>query len=70
MGRPRVSYDSASAAVKRKMRASAKNVVNEMIEKCDELSQGDGRKLLDDVINKMPLRDIQQEKPKHANAIQ
>ena len=64
MGRPRVSYDNASAAVKRKMRASAKNVVKEMIEKCDEISQDDGRKLLDDVMKKTPLRDMQEEKRK------
>jgi polyhydroxyalkanoate synthesis regulator phasin len=64
MGRPQVNYDHASVAVKRKMRASAKNVVNEMIEKCDDISQGDGRKLLDDVMKKTPLRGMQKEKTK------
>ena len=35
--------------------------MSETIEKCNDISQGDRRQLLDDVMKKTPLRDVQQE---------
>ena len=58
-GRPRVSYDIASEASKRRMKTEAKTAVHELLDKCNEISKGCGQQLLRDVVKKTPLGNIQ-----------
>ena len=59
-GRPTVRYIDASAASKRRMKGAAKVVISDMVKECDRISKGCGKELLVDVIEKTPLKDIQQ----------
>ena len=53
-GRPEKSYSEGSASTKRQMKSKAKNLLNELVEKFDEISKG-GHKLLQDVCEKVPI---------------
>ena len=67
-GRPRVSYNSASTASKTRMKARAATVVDEMVQKCHKISQGDGWELLNDILKKTPI-GINAERNKEAQKL-
>ena len=49
IGRPRVNYTEASEVTKRRMRTSARMVLQNTVGQCNKISQGDGWELLQDV---------------------
>ena len=57
-GRPKVSYTEASEATKRRIKAEAKSAVNELFRKCEDISQGCGQHVLNEIADKTPLRNI------------
>jgi hypothetical protein len=58
-GRPKVSYNDASEANKRRMKAEAKTAIAELVHKCDKISKGCSQQLLSAVIEKTPLRNVE-----------
>ena len=58
-GRPKVAYTEASAATKRRIKAEAKSAVNELFRKCEDISQGCGQHVLNEIADKTPLRNIE-----------
>lgn len=58
-GRPKVSYNDASEATKRRMKVEAKKAVAELVHKCDEISKGCCQQLLGAVIEKTPLKNVE-----------
>ena len=56
-GTPRVSYSDASSAKKRRMKSAVRDLVEDVVGKCDEISEGDGWKILNDVTTNTPLQD-------------
>ena len=58
-GRPKVAYTEASEATKRRIKAEAKSAVNELFRKCQDISQGCGQHVLNEIADKTPLRKIQ-----------
>ena len=55
-GRPRVNYTNASRATKKRMKATAKTLVKTVVDQCNEISKGDGWKLLQEVTVKTPVQ--------------
>ncbi|CAB4024464.1 Hypothetical predicted protein [Paramuricea clavata] len=58
-GRPKVSYNDASEATKRRMKVEAKTAVAELVHKCDKISKGCSEQLLSAVIEETPLKNIE-----------
>ena len=61
-GRPRVNYTEASTATKRRMKASARSLLEGVVGKCNDISQGDGWELLHDVTVNTPIQQCASEK--------
>ena len=60
-GRPRVSYSDANSATKRRMKSAVRDLVQDVVGKCDEISKGDCWKILNDVTTNTPLQDSAKE---------
>ena len=58
-GRPKVAYTEASAATKRRIKVEAKSAVNELFHKCEDISQGCGQHVLNEIADNTPLRNIE-----------
>ena len=61
-GRPKKGYSEGSASTKRRMKSKAKNLLNELVEKFDEISKGEGQELLQDVYEKVPTENKKSDK--------
>ena len=69
VGRPRVNYTKASKAIRRRMKVSARVVLQNTVGKCNEISQGDGWDLLQDVTANTPIRNCANEGKKYQQKI-
>lgn len=54
--RPCVSYPTANASTKRRMKASAKKLLSSVVDQCNAFSCGKGQQLLQDAAINTPLR--------------
>ena len=58
IGRPRINYTKASEATRRRMKASARMVLQNTVGECNKISQGDGWDLLQDVTSSTPIKKM------------